>query len=180
MKFRPIFSVTHSSESVKYDIAKTKKKRKTNCCELKRNAEKCGSLISSYILLLLFTLYDKLYVWWIPVLQFVIAVERARDAEEDLLRLNSKTIRKIWCDNFSILRNEKWIFCCAFCLLFLLFAVCFRCVRTRLLFYIGVFWQSEIIWCMRIAQFISKLNSKMNTKSSWGDLFNGICSSQIS
>lgn len=69
---------------------------------------------------------------------------------------------------------------CAFCLLFLLFAFCFRCVRTRLLFYIGVFWQSEIIWCMRIAQFLSKLNSKMNTKSSWGDLFNGICSSQIS
>lgn len=103
----------------------------------------CVLIVLVLVLVLPFTYNDKLYVWRIPVLQFVIAV--AHDVEEDPLRLNPKIIPKIRCDNFF--PTAKWemnfliynrdlvvhFFGC--CCIFL----CLRCVRTRLLFYILYF-----------------------------------------
>lgn len=150
-------------------------------------------------LVVLFTFYDKLYVWRIPVLQFVIAV--AHDVEEDPFKLYSKkgikkiNNSKIPCDNFSLLRNEKLTFSFSteiwFCRLLLSVWVCvffyLRCVRTRLLFYIVYFDRAKLFGVYAIhSQFIyyyycyysrriREWTKKRQKTTKWGDLLNMCC-----
>lgn len=126
----------------------------------------------------LFTFYDKLYVWWMPVLQFVIAFARNVEVEEDPLRLNSKKKKKrmrrfgVITFPYCEMRNElshfqpksgcALIVCCGCFLLF------FFCVRTRLFVLYRIYFAR-----VKLSNSYTKLNSKMNKKEYWwGDLLN--------